>query len=157
MSRIKKRKKKRVSEKTPLSCFHSIFKIFEWQTRRCLFQLGKQYGIPVHVDACLGGFLIPFMEEAGYSLPRFDFRLDGVTSISCDTHKVTFYKLSFYSDAYIDFGTGEEEEGERTCSNFAPFPLTKMAPFPIFLLFSLIFVPINIRIKEKQRRLCFSH
>uniref|UniRef100_A0A0P4W7E3 sphinganine-1-phosphate aldolase n=1 Tax=Scylla olivacea TaxID=85551 RepID=A0A0P4W7E3_SCYOL len=49
--------------------------------------LGEQYNIPVHVDACLGGFLIPFMEEAGYPLPPFDFRVKGVTSISADTHK----------------------------------------------------------------------
>uniref|UniRef100_F1L046 sphinganine-1-phosphate aldolase n=1 Tax=Ascaris suum TaxID=6253 RepID=F1L046_ASCSU len=50
-------------------------------------KLGQKYGIPVHVDACLGGFLIAFMDDAGYSLPPFDFRLHGVTSISCDTHK----------------------------------------------------------------------
>ncbi|KAG7158655.1 Sphingosine-1-phosphate lyase 1-like [Homarus americanus] len=50
-------------------------------------ELGMKYNIPVHVDACLGGFLIPFMEEAGYPVPRFDFRLKGVTSISADTHK----------------------------------------------------------------------
>ncbi|KAK8743596.1 hypothetical protein OTU49_001150 [Cherax quadricarinatus] len=49
--------------------------------------LGIKYNIPVHVDSCLGGFLIPFMEEAGYPLPLFDFRLKGVTSISADTHK----------------------------------------------------------------------
>ena len=49
--------------------------------------LGLRYGVSVHVDACLGGFLIPFMEEAGYPLPLFDFRLPGVTSISADTHK----------------------------------------------------------------------
>ena len=50
--------------------------------------LAEQYNIPLHVDACLGGFLIPFMEEAGYPLPLFDFRVNGVTSISADTHKV---------------------------------------------------------------------
>uniref|UniRef100_A0AC35FZQ8 Sphingosine-1-phosphate lyase n=1 Tax=Panagrolaimus sp. PS1159 TaxID=55785 RepID=A0AC35FZQ8_9BILA len=49
--------------------------------------LGLRYKVPVHVDACLGGFLIPFMEEAGFPLSLFDFRLPGVTSISCDTHK----------------------------------------------------------------------
>ncbi|VDM38169.1 unnamed protein product [Toxocara canis] len=54
-------------------------------------QLGKKYGIPVHVDSCLGGFLIPFMKDAGYPLPIFDFRLPGVTSISCDTHKAYGY------------------------------------------------------------------
>ena len=50
--------------------------------------LGLQYNIPVHVDACLGGFVIVFMREAGYQLPPFDFSLRGVTSISADTHKV---------------------------------------------------------------------
>jgi len=52
--------------------------------------LGLKKGIPVHVDACLGGFLVPFMEEAGYPLPPFDFRVEGVTSISADTHKYGF-------------------------------------------------------------------
>lgn len=50
--------------------------------------LGKKYNIPVHVDACLGGFVIIFMEKAGFHLKPFDFRIDGVTSISADTHKV---------------------------------------------------------------------
>ncbi|KAI8521052.1 Sphingosine-1-phosphate lyase 1 [Branchiostoma belcheri] len=52
--------------------------------------LGKRYGIPVHVDACLGGFLLPFMKQAGFDLAPFDFSVDGVTSISCDTHKYGF-------------------------------------------------------------------
>ncbi|XP_024944855.1 sphingosine-1-phosphate lyase isoform X2 [Cephus cinctus] len=50
-------------------------------------ELGVRYGIPVHVDACLGGFLICFMQDAGYTIPPFDFILPGVTSISADTHK----------------------------------------------------------------------
>uniref|UniRef100_A0A6P7FCP7 sphinganine-1-phosphate aldolase n=1 Tax=Diabrotica virgifera virgifera TaxID=50390 RepID=A0A6P7FCP7_DIAVI len=50
-------------------------------------ELGLKYGIPVHVDSCLGGFLSCFMEEAGYPIPLCDFRLPGVTSISADTHK----------------------------------------------------------------------
>lgn len=51
--------------------------------------LGRQYNIPVHVDACLGGFVIIFMAEAGFMLPPFDFSVPGVTSISADTHKVS--------------------------------------------------------------------
>lgn len=43
--------------------------------------------IPMHVDGCLGGFLIIFMRRAGYELPKFDFTVKGVTSISADTHK----------------------------------------------------------------------
>ncbi|KAJ6657739.1 hypothetical protein lerEdw1_001926 [Lerista edwardsae] len=51
-------------------------------------ELALKYNIPFHVDACLGGFLIVFMEKAGFPLPHlFDFRVNGVTSISADTHK----------------------------------------------------------------------
>ena len=42
-------------------------------------ELGRRYNIPVHVDACLGGFLIPFMKDAGYPLKPFDFSVPGVT------------------------------------------------------------------------------
>jgi sphinganine-1-phosphate aldolase len=53
--------------------------------------LGLKYNIPVHVDMCLGGFVAPFMAEAGFPLPHaFDFSVPGVTSISADTHKVNF-------------------------------------------------------------------
>ena len=44
-------------------------------------------GVPFHVDACLGGFLLPFLERAGHALPPWDFRVPGVTSISADLHK----------------------------------------------------------------------
>merc|ERR1712117_874240 len=43
--------------------------------------LGVKYKIPVHVDACLGGFLLAFMNDAGYPVRPFDFRVPGVTSI----------------------------------------------------------------------------
>jgi sphinganine-1-phosphate aldolase len=46
--------------------------------------------IPLHVDCCLGSFLVPFLEKAGFETTLFDFRLKGVTSISCDTHKYGF-------------------------------------------------------------------
>ena len=44
-------------------------------------------GVGVHVDACLGGFLLPWAERLGYPVPPFDFRVPGVTSMSADTHK----------------------------------------------------------------------
>jgi sphinganine-1-phosphate aldolase len=52
-----------------------------------LSNLALKHNIGLHVDACLGGFLIPFAKEAGYPLPPFDFSLKGVTSISLDPHK----------------------------------------------------------------------
>ncbi|CAF2625081.1 unnamed protein product [Rotaria sp. Silwood2] len=53
-------------------------------------KIAMEYNIPLHVDACLGGFLIAFMDQAGFPLKPFDFRLPGVMSISCDTHKYGF-------------------------------------------------------------------
>ena len=50
-------------------------------------RLARGRGIGLHVDCCLGGFIVPFMERAGYEMAPFDFRVDGVTSISADTHK----------------------------------------------------------------------
>ncbi|CAL8257022.1 unnamed protein product [Lota lota] len=50
-------------------------------------KLAVRYKLPLHVDACLGGFLIGFMAKAGYPLAPFDFRVKGVTSMSADTHK----------------------------------------------------------------------
>lgn len=52
-----------------------------------LAELAAAHGIGCHVDACLGGFVLPWAERLGYPVPPFDFRLNGVTSISADTHK----------------------------------------------------------------------
>ncbi len=52
-----------------------------------LSEIARKHGIGFHTDACLGGFLLPWAEKLGYPVPKFDFRLKGVTSMSCDTHK----------------------------------------------------------------------
>jgi len=49
--------------------------------------LAADRGVGCHVDACLGGFILPWAERLGYPVPPFDFRLPGVTSMSADTHK----------------------------------------------------------------------
>ncbi|NOZ31257.1 MAG: aspartate aminotransferase family protein, partial [Crenarchaeota archaeon] len=41
----------------------------------------------LHVDACIGGFLLPFLREVGDNIPRFGFELPGVISLSMDLHK----------------------------------------------------------------------
>ncbi|HRP69853.1 MAG TPA: aspartate aminotransferase family protein [Turneriella sp.] len=55
-----------------------------------LSALAVKYKIPLHVDACVGGFILPFIEENGHALPPWDFRVEGVTSISADIHKYGF-------------------------------------------------------------------
>ena len=49
--------------------------------------LALERGILCHVDACMGGFLLPFLTELGRLDEPFDFRVPGVTSISADVHK----------------------------------------------------------------------
>ncbi len=49
--------------------------------------LAAERGILCHVDACMGGFLLPFLRELGRLDVPFDFRLPGVTSMSADVHK----------------------------------------------------------------------
>lgn len=59
-----------------------------------LSKLAVKYKIPLHVDACLGSFIVSFLKKSKVhgtlDIPLFDFRLPGVTSISCDTHKYGF-------------------------------------------------------------------
>jgi sphinganine-1-phosphate aldolase len=49
--------------------------------------LALDRGILCHVDACMGGFLLPFLTRLGRFSEPFDFRLPGVTSMSADVHK----------------------------------------------------------------------
>ena len=52
--------------------------------------IAQKRGVPLHVDACVGGFILPFMEMNGQELPLWDYRVPGVTSISADIHKYGF-------------------------------------------------------------------
>jgi glutamate/tyrosine decarboxylase-like PLP-dependent enzyme len=47
-------------------------------------------GVGLHVDACLGGFFLPFLRKLGHDVPDFDFSVPGVTAISADLHKYGF-------------------------------------------------------------------
>lgn len=52
-----------------------------------LSKIAVKYNIGMHVDACLGGFVLPFARMMKYEIPKFDFECLGVTSMSADTHK----------------------------------------------------------------------
>ncbi len=52
-----------------------------------LGQLALKHGILLHVDACMGGYMLPFARRLGYPVTDFDFQVPGVTSISADLHK----------------------------------------------------------------------
>jgi glutamate/tyrosine decarboxylase-like PLP-dependent enzyme len=55
-----------------------------------LSDLALERGVGLHVDGCLGGFILPWGEQLGYDIAPFDFRHPGVTTISADTHKYAY-------------------------------------------------------------------
>lgn len=67
--------------------------------------LAQERGLLLHVDACVGGWLLPFWRRLGAAHPDFDFSVPGVTSISVDLHKYGFCpkgaSLVLYRDAAL--------------------------------------------------------
>ncbi len=55
-----------------------------------LAAVAQSVGASFHTDACMGGFVLPFMERLGEPVPPWDFRVDGVTTISADLHKLGY-------------------------------------------------------------------
>ncbi|MDM7276053.1 MAG: aspartate aminotransferase family protein [Thermoprotei archaeon] len=54
---------------------------------RGLSDIALDSKVLLHVDACIGGFILPFLRDLGERVPDFTFKLEGVTSISVDLHK----------------------------------------------------------------------
>lgn len=52
--------------------------------------LAAARGISCHVDACMGGVVLPYLAELGVEVPPWSFAVDGVTSISVDLHKYAY-------------------------------------------------------------------
>lgn len=57
---------------------------------RELGALALEKDLLLHVDGCMGGFLLQYFARLGADVPEFDFRVPGVTSISMDLHKYAF-------------------------------------------------------------------
>jgi len=74
-----------------------------------LSALALDRGVGLHVDGCLGGFLLPFGEMLGLDIPVFDFRHPGVTTISADTHK---YGYSVKGTSILMFRDKELRNGQ---------------------------------------------
>jgi len=55
-----------------------------------LAKLAAKNDIWMHVDACVGGLVLPFINKLGYPIPTFDFQIPGVCSVSADIHKYGF-------------------------------------------------------------------
>lgn len=70
---------------------------------RELGTIAERRGLWLHVDACVGGYLAPFVRMIGRTLPDFDFTVPAVCSLSADLHKFGFCpkpaSTVFYRDA----------------------------------------------------------
>ncbi|KAH9488384.1 Sphingosine-1-phosphate lyase 1 [Bulinus truncatus] len=67
--------------------------------------MAARYDLPCHVDACFGGFMLPWVEKLGYDVPKWDFRCPGVTSISADVHKYGYtVKLASLPTGMTNYG-----------------------------------------------------
>ncbi|MEM9750494.1 MAG: aminotransferase class V-fold PLP-dependent enzyme, partial [Pseudomonadota bacterium] len=70
--------------------------------------LAEKHNLWMHVDACVGGFLLPFMERCGEDIPVWDFRIPAVCSISADLHKHGYAAkpastVTFRSQEHLDY------------------------------------------------------
>lgn len=82
-----------------------------------LAAIAKAHNIWFHVDACIGGFVLPFAKTLGEEVPDFDFRVEGVTSLSCDFHK---YGYAYRGCSVILLRDGALEEYQGFHANAWP-------------------------------------
>ena len=84
--------------------------------------LAAKSGLLCHADACVGGFLAPFMRDNGEPIPDFDFAVAGVTSLSADLHK---YGYAAKGASVILYRDPELAERQRfTCDQWPYGPYT---------------------------------
>jgi glutamate/tyrosine decarboxylase-like PLP-dependent enzyme len=79
-----------------------------------LAAVASQRGILCHVDACLGGYILPFLHQLGHVTKAWDLRVPGVTSISADLHKY----------GYASKGISVIVYGDRQLAGLQPFVTT---------------------------------
>ncbi|KAL0357745.1 UNVERIFIED_CONTAM: Sphingosine-1-phosphate lyase [Sesamum calycinum] len=92
-----------------------------------LGELASTYKICLHVDLCLGGFVLPFARKLGYPVPPFDFSVQGVTSISVDVHKYGLAPKGTSVVLYRDHEIRKHQfvAGEFSLLNFHAFLIFK--------------------------------
>eukprot|EP00850_Spirogloea_muscicola_P011387 SM000070S21353 [mRNA] locus=s70:615718:620473:+ [translate_table: standard] len=80
-----------------------------------LSNLALSRGICLHVDCCLGGYVLPFAKRLGYPICSFDFSLPGVTSISVDVHKYGLGPKGTSTVLYRNHELRRSQSGQGAC------------------------------------------
>lgn len=90
-----------------------------------LAAVAAEHGVLMHVDACVGGFLLPYWRRLGEPVPAFDLSVPGVTSLSVDLHKYGFCpkgaSLVLYNDANL------REKQAFACAQWSGYSVINMA------------------------------
>jgi len=86
---------------------------------RELGEIALERDLPLHVDACMGGFLLPYFRRLGSAIPDFDFRVPGVSSISMDLHKYAFAAKGASTILYRSAGLRKHQM--YACSNWSGY------------------------------------
>lgn len=86
-----------------------------------LSEVAERKGVWLHVDACVGGYIAPFVRMNGADLTAFDFGVSGVWSISADLHK---YGYASKGASTVFFRT--EMLREFMTFDAGPWPLGRM-------------------------------
>lgn len=84
-----------------------------------LGELALEHDLWFHVDGCMGAFLLPYFEELGDAVPRYDFRVPGVTTISMDLHKYAFAAKGASTLLYSD--PADRRHQMYACSNWSGY------------------------------------
>lgn len=79
---------------------------------RSLGELAVRYRIGLHVDCCLGGFVLPFAKTLGFPVKSFDFSIKGVSSMSLDTHK---YGYALKGASVVLYRSGKLRQAQYFC------------------------------------------
>jgi glutamate/tyrosine decarboxylase-like PLP-dependent enzyme len=81
--------------------------------------LAEETGVWLHVDGCMGGFMLHFLQRLGVPIPDYDFRVPGVSSISMDYHK---YAFAAKGASVILYRTGDLRRHQMyACSNWTGY------------------------------------
>lgn len=74
-----------------------------------LGQIALRHKLLFHVDACIGGWILPWLEQLGQPVPLWDFRCPGVSSISADVHKYGYASKGASTVLYADDALRREQ------------------------------------------------
>ena len=90
-------------------------------------ELASEMGVLLHVDACVGGFLAPFMRDNGEPMPPFDFAVPGVTTLSADLHKYGYTTKGASVIVYRDATLAEYQKVVCDAWSYGPYTATTLA------------------------------